>query len=236
MNSPTSPAALMFEKVLRAFETRGITYSDVLGQLRRLLATGAPPKDLLAILRRRKSTERLPEYARIEALLLEAEQGAARSAAQNADPDSAPAPASSTVVSLPTPASGTAALEPEPSEDEVTVDLDFDASRREFNAPKRLRASELDLSVLAKSLSSADERGPTRGVALEALTRSYERAREGESAAAERATALAADLEAARTALRAEQGKVREAEQALAERIASGEAAREEALRESQHY
>ncbi len=62
----------MFEKVLRAFETRGITYSDVLARLRRLLATGASPTELLAILRRRESTERMPEYARLEALLIEA--------------------------------------------------------------------------------------------------------------------------------------------------------------------
>src|SRR6202034_778406 len=58
--------------------------------------------------------------------------------------------------------------------------------------------------------------------------------REGETAAAERTSALAADLQAARTALQAEQRKVRELEQALAQRVASGEAAREEALRESQ--
>src|ERR1700739_2244745 len=85
MNSTTSAATSMFEKVLRAFETRGIAYSDVLAQLRRRLAAGAARRELLAVLRRRESTEWLPEYVRVEALLLEAE----RSAAQNADPDAA---------------------------------------------------------------------------------------------------------------------------------------------------
>jgi formylglycine-generating enzyme len=248
MNSTTSAATSMFEKVLRAFETRGITYSDVLAQLRRQLAAGAAPRELLAVLRRRESTEWLPEYVRVEALLLEAE----RSAAQNADPDSAsgqtadsvpageyasaPAAGASTVVSTPNGAAGTAALEPDRPDDEMAVDMDFDAPGKRFTSSKGLRASELDLSVLAKHLRSVDERSPPRGAALEALTRSYERAREGEFAAAERATALAADLEAARTALQAELGKIRDIEQALAQSVESGEAVRAEALRETQRY
>ena len=140
-----------------------------------------------------------------------------------------------TVVSMPTAASGMDALQPDRPEDEVIVDLDFDAPGKRFTASKGLRASELDLSVLAKHLRSVDERPPPRSPALEALTRSYERAREGESAAAERATALTADLEAARSALQAEQRKAREIGQALAQSVAAAEAARDEALRESQH-
>jgi hypothetical protein len=92
MNSKPSPAASMFEKVLRAFETRGIAYSDVLARLRRLLATGASPKELLAVLRRRESTERMPEYARIEALLVEAAERAAQNEAQDRAPDRIPDP------------------------------------------------------------------------------------------------------------------------------------------------
>ena len=90
MNSKPSPAASMFEKVLRAFETRGITYSDVLARLRRLLATGASPKELLVVLRRRESAERMPEYARIEALLVEALERAARNESQDLAPDRSP--------------------------------------------------------------------------------------------------------------------------------------------------
>ena len=251
MNSKPSPAASMFEKVLRAFETRGIAYSDVLARLRRLLATGASPKELLAVLRRRESTERMPEYARIEALLLEALERAT----QNESPDSAPDPApadsavsspappspaaSSTVVSMPAHPPGPPAIEPESHDDEVVVDLDFNASGKELESRRGLRASELDLSALARHLRSVEQRTPARGANLEALTRSYERAREGESAAAERAVSLAADLQSARASLQAEQGKLREIEQRLAESVASEEAAREAALaavREAQQY
>ncbi len=241
----TSPAASMFEKVLRAFETRGITYSDVLARLRRLLTTGASPTELLAILRRRESAERMPEYARLEALLIEAvEQSAAddeeSGSAQPRDPittdprGSAPGPSSGT--SLPNPSAGSAAAEPQQPEDEVALDLEFDAPAKAFNTPRGLRASELDLSVLARHLRSVEERIPPRGASLEALTRSFEKAREGESAAAERAAALSADLAAAGAALQAEQGKLREVEQALAQSVAAGQAAREAALRELQQY
>jgi formylglycine-generating enzyme required for sulfatase activity len=235
----------MFEKVLRAFETRGITYSDVLARLRRLLATGASPAELLAILRRRESAERMPEYARLEALLIEAvEQSAADDEESNppqprdpvtTDPrGSAPAAASGTL--LPNSSSGTAATEPQRSEGEVALDLEFDAPAKAFNRPRGLRASELDLSVLARHLRSVEERTPPRAAALEALTRSFEKAREGESAAAERAAALSADLSAAGAALQAEQDKLREVERALAQSVAAGETAREAALRELQQY
>ncbi len=219
----------MFEKVLRAFETRGITYSDVLARLRRLLATGASPRELLVVLRRRESTERMPEYARIEALLVEAlersdrhanpDPASAQTAAPQEPPDPAPAPA-----------------EAGSPGDEVSVDLEFDAADPAFDSTTRLRASELDLAVLARHLRLVEERKPARGAAVEALTRSYERAREGESVAAERAASLTADLEAAATALRTEQGKVRDIEQALAQRVASAEAARDAALEELQRY
>ena len=240
-----SPAASMFEKVLRAFETRGITYSDVLARLRRLLATGASPTELLAILRRRESAERMPEYARLEALLIEAvEQSAVddddSGPAQprdpmTADPRGSP-PGTSSGTSVPNPSPGAAAAEPQRPEGEVALDLQFDAPARALNTPRGLRASELDLSVLARHLRSAEERLPPRGASLEALTRSFEKAREGESAAAERAAALSADLAAAGAALQAEQGKLREVEQALAQSVAAGEAAREAALRELQQY
>ena len=233
----TSPAASMFEKVLRAFETRGITYSDVLARLRRLLATGASPTELLAILRRRESTERMPEYARLEALLIEAVE---QSAVDDEDSGQAqprdPAPGTSSGTSLPNPSTGTAEAEPQRPESEVALDLEFDAPARSFNTPRGLRASELDLSVLARHLRSVEERVPPRGASLEALTRSFEKAREGESAAAQRAAALSADLTAAGAALQTEQGKLREVEQALAQSVAAGEAAREAALRELQQY
>ncbi len=244
MNSQkTSPAASMFEKVLRAFETRGIAYSDVLARLRRLLATGASPTELLAILRRRESTERMPEYARLEALLIEAvEQNAAddeeSSSPQTRDSvtsDPHGAPAASSGTPPPNSSPGAAAAEPRP-DGEVALDLQFDAPAKAFSTTRGLRASELDLSVLARHLRSVEERAAPRGASLEALTRSFEKAREGESAAAERAAALSADLAAAGAALQAEQGKLREVEQALAQSVAAGEAAREAAMRDLQQY
>src|SRR6185437_123502 len=111
--------------------------------------------------------------------------------------------APSTVVSLPTAGLGASSTEPDRHENEVVVDLDFNAGGKEFDSRRGLRASELDLSALAKHLRSVEQRAPARGGAhLEALTRSYERAKEGESAAAERAASLAADLQAAQASLK----------------------------------
>jgi formylglycine-generating enzyme required for sulfatase activity len=70
MGSNISAHASVFEKVLAAYETGGITYSDVLSQLRRLLATDAPPEELLEILRRRELIEPLPDSARAQVMAL----------------------------------------------------------------------------------------------------------------------------------------------------------------------
>ncbi len=66
MLTKTSPPALVFEKVLRAFETGGFTYTDVVAQLMRLLASGASPTELLEILRREELSEPLPEHMRVK--------------------------------------------------------------------------------------------------------------------------------------------------------------------------
>ncbi len=58
----------MFDKVLRAFETGGFTYTDVLAELELLLTTGASPIELLEVLRCRELIEPLPEYARAPVL------------------------------------------------------------------------------------------------------------------------------------------------------------------------
>jgi sulfatase modifying factor 1 len=73
----------------------------------------------------------------------------------------------------------------------------------------------------------------------EMLTRSYERVKEAEAATASRASALAADLAAARGLLELEQSRRRDSERALAESVASNDAARlraAEATRESKRY
>lgn len=207
MKAPPSPAAQMFEKVLRAFETQGIDYAEVLARLRRLLATGADPSELLGILQRRDATERLPEHAQLEALLLEAAeqralhpQASEQQAPQPQDPEQDPS-------------------EPDP------------AAQRE--AAGQRRQAERDLATIAEQLRAFEERIPAQAAALEALTRSYERAREAEAAAAQRATGYAAELERVHTALEAEQRRVRELELALAQSIAAGDTALAAARREA---
>src|SRR5258706_15672863 len=63
MGTKISPAAAVFSKVLRAFETGGFTCPDVLSEVELLLATGASATELLEILRRRELVEPLPESA-----------------------------------------------------------------------------------------------------------------------------------------------------------------------------
>jgi chromosome segregation ATPase len=92
MGAKTSSPAWEFEKVLRAFETGDFTYADVLAHLRRLLATGASPTELLEILRRRELIEPLPESAHgvldllNDAIRRDAAQAVVSAEAQDADP------------------------------------------------------------------------------------------------------------------------------------------------------
>ena len=105
--------------------------------------------------------------------------------------------------------------------------------------PAEFARSGVDLPSLAESVRSVEERIARQNAEYEALTHAYERARDSELAAAARANALAADLAAARTALDSEQARARETDRALAERIASVEAARsrvEEAQREAERF
>ena len=97
----------------------------------------------------------------------------------------------------------------------------------------------VDLPSLAESVRSVEERIARQNAEFEALTRSYERVRDTESATAARANALATDLAAARTALESEQGRSRENDKALAEKNETIESTRrrvEEALRESERH
>ncbi|HEX3849067.1 MAG TPA: FHA domain-containing protein [Steroidobacteraceae bacterium] len=101
------------------------------------------------------------------------------------------------------------------------------------------RPSGVDLPSLAESVRSVEERITRQAAEYEALSRSYEKARDAEAAAAERANALAVDLAAARTSLEAEQARTREMDRTLAERSTTVDAARvrvEDALRESERF
>src|SRR5258708_16592721 len=116
MLTKTSPPALVFEKVLRAFETGGFTYTDVVAQLMRLLASGASPTELLEILRREELSEPLPEHMRVkvfgildDAIARVAAQAAVSDQVKNSDrgtapnqtADSTPAPTRSATTALP---------------------------------------------------------------------------------------------------------------------------------------
>jgi chromosome segregation ATPase len=109
----------------------------------------------------------------------------------------------------------------------------------QYAPPDFARTSAVDLPSLAESVRSVEERIARQTAEYEALTRSYERARDAESATVARANALAADLAAARAQLESEQARAREIEKNLAEKSATTEAARarvEEAQRESERY
>ncbi len=102
-----------------------------------------------------------------------------------------------------------------------------------------VRASSIDLPSLAESVRSVEERIARQNAEFEALTRSYERARDAETAALARAATMERDLAAARAALEAEQGRSREFERAATEKGVTIEAARsraEEAARESERH
>jgi chromosome segregation ATPase len=83
-----------------------------------------------------------------------------------------------------------------------------------------------DRQAVAPHDEVKEERITRQHAGDEALTRSYERPREPESAAAARAAALAADLAAAQAAAAAGQRRARELDAALAEKNAAAEASR----------
>jgi sulfatase modifying factor 1 len=229
MSVKSSAPASVFEKVLRAFDTGGFTYADFRVQLRRLLATGASPTELLDILRRRELIEPLPEYAHAQVLgllndAIEQAEHAVPAEAPDSDQDAA---------------------------DEVTIDLDDldnggeepippgeDARRYSAGARRSSAAStasvvsdfvfpsKADAASLAGSARAMQERIARQHDDYQALSLSYERIREAEAAATARAAALAAELAAARAALESEKAKTREIDQPLAQSIASSGAAR----------
>jgi chromosome segregation ATPase len=97
----------------------------------------------------------------------------------------------------------------------------------------------IDLPSLAESMRSVEERIARQTAEYDALTRSYDRARDAEAAARARANAAERDFAAVRTTLEAEQIRLREMERTLTEKGGLVEAARaraEEASRESERY
>ncbi len=108
-----------------------------------------------------------------------------------------------------------------------------------LSKPGQLQATSVDLPALAESVRSLEARISRQSSEYEALTRTYERARETESVVTQRAHALAVDLASARTALELEQERSHGLDRALAERSSTAEAARsraEQALRDAERY
>jgi chromosome segregation ATPase len=102
-----------------------------------------------------------------------------------------------------------------------------------------VRPSSIDLPSLAESVRSVEDRIARQNAEFEALTRSYERARDAETAASARASTMERDLTAARADLGAEQVRSREFEKSSTQRGAAMEAARsraEELARESERH
>jgi len=222
MGGKVSTPASVFEKVLVAFETGGFTYADVLEQLKRLLATGASPAQLLEVLQHRELAEPLPAYAHVEVLgllndAIAQEEAIAHDAAQNADEETAlsqiseSVPAEAGVSSM-----GTAA------DEEVSIEWDdldhFDdepawpgegagLDPAEVSESQRastlsvlsefVRPSGADMSMLAERVRSLQDKVDQQAADQESLSRAQERSKGAESAAVARAAALAADLTAA---------------------------------------
>ncbi len=102
-----------------------------------------------------------------------------------------------------------------------------------------VRPSAIDLPSLAESVRSVEERIARQNAEFEALTRSFERAREAEAAALTRAGTMERDLAAARTALEAESIRSRDLDKSSAAMGLALEAARsraEAAARESEGH
>jgi sulfatase modifying factor 1 len=220
MRPRTSTPVSVFEKVLRAFETGGFTFSEVRAQLTRLLATGASPTELLEILRRRGSIEPLPEHAQVEMVGI-LNDAMARAAAKLKQAKAAP----------PQPS----AVETAGKGQEVIIDLDglepFEEGLGGRGAGAAHRPASESGSPLAPTPGTISQLArPSR---MELYTK------EAESVGAARAAALTAELAAARSALESEKSRAGGIDKELTESIASAEAARslgETALRESERY
>jgi formylglycine-generating enzyme required for sulfatase activity len=242
MRARTSTPAAVFEKVLGAFRTGGFNYADFLKQSKHLVDNAASPTELLEVLERFEWVEPLPEYAHAEVLGF-LNDAIGRAAVQNPNPDGA---------ADQFPDSPPAA----PADEEVTIDLahlqglgeDSEDDEADYFSPRSHRAEltstsaalsefvrpTVDVPSLAGHVRALDEQIARQKADNEELTRSIERARAAESAAATRGAALEAELAAARDAFESERRKTRDLDRALAERNALLDAANsrsEEALR-----
>jgi hypothetical protein len=163
MGPKISPAAAVFAKVLRAFETGGFTCPDVLAEVELLLATGASPTELLEILRRRELVEPLPEsaHAQVFDLLNEAKERTAASAAlsdetRNVAPETAPERPQDSALATPG-STATASERPQDSAPATPGSTATAASPQGEEEPAQ--ATAVALTSVFKKVVSASESG-----------------------------------------------------------------------------
>jgi hypothetical protein len=225
----------MFGKVLRAFDTGGLNFSEVRLTLKQQLAEGALPEDLLKVMRQRELIEPLPEYAHQE--ILDILQAHRQGVAEGVDPHDDPA--------LRAASEQDSAADPD--FDEPTMSRLLQTLKSEW-APEPPGAAELtaELKTMRVALDKRDGE-------LEALRNDHARVMGLLEARARSAAQLegelrehAAALKGAQDALQAQQNMNRELSEALAEKAAADETARargveavargEEALRTAERY
>jgi formylglycine-generating enzyme len=228
----------MFEMALRAFDTGGLSFSDLRLTLKQQLADGAPPDELLKTLHRRELIEPLPDYAHADILAIlqsQREGGAADGAAPNEDPSAAQHALAG---------------------QELAADPDFDEStmsRLMQTLKSEWAAEPPDASVLTAEIKTMRSALDKRDEELESLRNDHTRVLGLLETRARSVQQLetdlrehAAEIKAAKEALQLQQNMNRELSEALAEKLAASEAARardaevaarsEEALRSAERH
>ena len=219
-----SPAA-MFEKALRAFDTGGLSFSDLRFTLNQQLAEGASRDELLKTLRRRELIEPLPESAHAEILaILLAHEGS--EAAQRGVDDAA----------APDDDSPLAAAQLALSGRDSNADQDFDESTmsRLLQTLKADWAPESgDASALTAEIKTVRAALDKRDAELESLRNDHARVLGLMEARARSVQQLEADLrehaaqlKSAGDALQQQQNMNRELSEALAEKLVASEVAK----------
>jgi hypothetical protein len=220
----------MFDKVLRAFSIGDLSFSDLQSSLTRLLKDGAPPDELLTVLRGRESIEPLPAEARenIVAVLQEAQPPVAAVATEAAERLVATAESTEAVRSTATDEeSESAAMTRLIQEAAAAWDVEPKARPAAVAAPTPVNTGQnVDYKTMRLALGQREddfaalqaEHSRVLGL-LEARARSAAKLQDD-------VKELAAHLEQSRGALLAQQAKTREMEEVLAERIALEEALR----------
>jgi formylglycine-generating enzyme len=217
----------MFEKLLQGFKIGDLPYSDFQYHLKRLLSTGAPAEDLMAVLRRREAIEPLPEYARdeVQGLL----SAAIERTAENTVPPTSDAP-------LPTENPPAAAGTDQETAGPARSAMESKQYQAELlTARDALAARDASIGRLRRLLGEQDD----QFAALEARVKVAAQLSGELNAERKRAAELAAELTNSRAALASEQGRSLELTKALSAQAESGEAARlrgEATQRQSEQY